>query len=107
MPWVIGVARHKLIDHLRKVARDERKLCLVRDSVRLNENLPSEASDQALAVLSALPTFQRAALALRYLDDLPVPQVAAALGRSIHATESLLARGRVAFRRHYLEVPGA
>lgn len=105
MPWVIGVARHKLVDHLRKMARDERKLCLVRDAVRTDRDLPSEASDQALAVLSALPAFQRAALALRYLDDLPVPQVATTLGRSVHATESLLARGRAAFRRQYLEAP--
>lgn len=107
MPWVIGVARHKLVDHLRRTARDERKLCLVRDTVRTDPDLPSEASDQALAVLSSLPAFQRAALALRYLDDLPVPQVAATLGRSVHATESLLARGRAAFRRHYLEASGA
>lgn len=107
MPWVIGVARHKLVDHLRRVARDERKLSLVRDATRSDHDLPSEASDHALAVLSELPAFQRAALALRYLDDLPVPQVATALGRSIHATESLLARGRATFRRHYLEAPGA
>ena len=106
MPWVIGVARHKLVDHLRKMARDERKLSLVRDVARSDQNLPSETSDQALAVLSALPAFQRAALALRYLDDLPVHQVAAALDRSVHATESLLARGRAAFRRHYLEGSG-
>ena len=103
MPWVIGVARHKLVDHLRKMARDERKLCLVRDAVRTDRDLPSETSDQALAVLAALPAFQRAALALRYLDDLPVPQVAVTLGRSVRATESLLARGRAAFRRDYLE----
>lgn len=31
----------------------------------------------------------RAALTLRYLDDLPVPEVASCLGRSLHATETL------------------
>ena len=31
------------------------------------------------------------------------PEVAAALGRSVHATESLLARARRAFRTSYLE----
>lgn len=106
LAWLIGVARHKLVDHIRKQVREERKLRLVHDSARTDDDLPSEASDQALAALAALPAFQRAALGLRYLDDLPVPQVAEVLGRSIHATESLLARGRIAFRRHYQEAIG-
>jgi RNA polymerase sigma-70 factor, ECF subfamily len=45
----------------------------------------------------------RAALALRYLDGLPVPDVAAHLGRTRHATEALLVRARIAFRRLYEE----
>ncbi|MDN5930073.1 MAG: RNA polymerase subunit sigma-24, partial [Pseudonocardia sp.] len=36
-----------------------------------------------------------------YLDGLPVPEVAHTLGRTVHATESLLARARAAFRRSY------
>jgi RNA polymerase sigma-70 factor (ECF subfamily) len=44
---------------------------------------------------------QRAALVLRHLDGYSVPEVAAALGRSVEATESLLARGRRHFRRAY------
>ncbi len=43
----------------------------------------------------------QAALTLRYLDGLPVPEVARHLGRSLHATEALLVRARVAFRRVY------
>ena len=38
---------------------------------------------------------------LRYVDDLPVPEVAAVLGRSVHATETLLVRARRAFRTAY------
>ena len=59
--------------------------------------------DQVLASLAALPALQRAAVGLRYLDDLAVPEVARLLDRSVHATESLLARGREGLRRHYLE----
>ena len=40
-------------------------------------------------------------LTLRYLDDLPVPDVAALVDRSVHATEGLLVRARAAFRRAY------
>ena len=42
-----------------------------------------------------------AALTLRYLDGLPVPEVARHLDRTLHATEALLARARAAFRRIY------
>ena len=38
---------------------------------------------------------------LRYLDALPVPEVAEPLGRSTTATEALLVRAKAAFRRAY------
>ena len=56
------------------------------------------AADDLLARLAALPPLQRAALVLRYGDDLPVGEVARIVGKSVHATESLLARGRSALR---------
>jgi RNA polymerase sigma-70 factor (ECF subfamily) len=40
-------------------------------------------------------------LTLRYCDDLPVPDVASLIGRTVHATEALLVRARSAFRRAY------
>jgi catechol 2,3-dioxygenase-like lactoylglutathione lyase family enzyme len=49
---------------------------------------------------------QRAALTLRYLDGLPVAEVAACVGRSVHATETLLARARAALRRIYRDLLG-
>ncbi len=55
----------------------------------------------ARAVLDRLGPHHRAALTLRYFDDLPVPQVAALLDRTLHATEALLVRARAAFRLTY------
>jgi RNA polymerase sigma-70 factor (ECF subfamily) len=52
-------------------------------------------------VLDRQTGVHRAALTLRYLDGLPVPEVARALGRTVHATEALLVRARAAFRRSY------
>jgi RNA polymerase sigma-70 factor (ECF subfamily) len=108
VPWLIGVARHKLVDHFRRQAREERKLALV--AQESTEDRPwrwsDMAADQVLASLHALPALQRAAVGLRYLDDLPVPEVARLLDRSVPATESLLARGRDGLRRHYLEHAG-
>lgn len=59
------------------------------------------------AVPSPVPSPQREALAFRHLDGLSVPEVAAALGRSVEATESLLARGWVSFRIAYVEARDA
>jgi hypothetical protein len=37
---------------------------------------------------------------------LPVPEVAAILGRTVHATEALLVRARSAFRAAYADMGG-
>jgi RNA polymerase sigma-70 factor (ECF subfamily) len=59
----------------------------------------------ARAVLERLGPQHRLALTLRYLDGLPVPEVARLLDRTLHATEALLVRARAAFRRAY-DTPG-
>jgi RNA polymerase sigma-70 factor, ECF subfamily len=103
--WVIGIARHKLLDHYRRQARAERVVTLDGDD---GVNLPGDggeaARERTVAALALVPAGQRAALVLRHLDGYSVPEVAAVLGRSVEAVESLLARGRVSFRRAYLEV---
>ena len=57
-------------------------------------------------MLTTIPPHYRAALTLRYLDDLSVPECADVLDRSVHATESLLVRARTAFRSAYEETGG-
>ncbi len=61
--------------------------------------------DRQLAnhVLAGLGPHHRAALTLRYLDGLPVREVADLLGRTPGATEALLTRAKAAFRVHYEE----
>jgi RNA polymerase sigma-70 factor, ECF subfamily len=104
-PWLIGVARHKLVDHWRRQAREERSLRAVGGPV--GPDAPDDPWDVQLDALHARDTLgrlapdHRAALTLRYLDDLPVPRVADLLGRSLHSTEGLLVRARAAFRRAY------
>ena len=107
--WLIGVARHKLCDHWRRQAREERTLRAVAAEPEpgpadpWNETLDAVA---ARAVLGRLGPHHRAALTLRYVDDLPVPEVAAVLGRTVHATEALLVRARSAFRAAYADMGG-
>lgn len=103
--WFIAVARNKLVDHWRARSRDERKLTLL-----VSQPAPPDddvacidlgAAESALAMVN--PTY-RTALVLRHVDGLPVFEVAAHLGRTVEATEQVLARARVAFRRAYGEV---
>ena len=63
--------------------------------------LRSGVGRRAREVLDRLGAHHRAALTLRYLDGLPVPEVARHLDRTVHATEALLVRARTAFRRIY------
>jgi RNA polymerase sigma-70 factor (ECF subfamily) len=106
--WLVGVARHKLADHWRAEARDERRL----QAVAGRANPPEDPWDgevdaiDARATLATLGVAHRAALTLRYVDGLPVPEVADHLGRTVHATEALLVRARAAFRRAYAEKGG-
>ena len=103
LPWVLGIARHKLVDYYRRSERMRRELPLAEDADGVGVE-PHAGDDRALAALVSLPAAQRAALVLRHLDGLSVPEVAAVLERSVEAVESLLARGRVSFRRAYAEV---
>jgi len=103
--WVIGIARHKLLDHYRREARSERMVELPDgDGGDLPDDHDGEARDRTIAALALVPPAQRAALVLRHLDGYSVPEVAGLLGRSVEAVESLLARGRSSFRRAYVEV---
>ncbi len=99
--WLVGVARHKLADHWRRAEREQRGLMLL-DGDHVED--PWEVildAIRARAALAELGAHHQAALTLRYLDGLPVNEVAAHLGRTPHATEALLVRARNAFRRVY------
>ena len=101
--WLIGVARHKLADHWRRTEREQRGLRLLDGAVACVDDPWETAVDRIRAreVLGQLGPHHRAALTLRYLDGLPVPEVARHLDRTVHATEALLVRARAAFRRIY------
>lgn len=107
IPWLIGIARHKLVDHWRRLEREQRQLSAV-----VHEPEPGPADDwevrlDALTtndVLADLGEHHRTALTLRYVDDLPVADVAGLIDRTVHATEALLVRARRAFRIRYEEV---
>ncbi|MFT4127640.1 MAG: sigma-70 family RNA polymerase sigma factor [Gordonia sp. (in: high G+C Gram-positive bacteria)] len=99
--WLIGIARHKLADHWRRAQQTPEPV----------DELPETADadvwevhlDRLLAhhTLAQLTPIHRAVLTLRYVDDLPVAQVAEHLDRGVGATEALLTRAKRAFRAAY------
>jgi RNA polymerase sigma-70 factor, ECF subfamily len=106
--WLVGVARHKLVDHWRRQGREERGLRATAGEAESND--PWAVHLDAMRARDALERIapqHRAALTLRYLDDLPVLEVAAVLNRTVHATEGLLVRARTAFRRVYTAEEGS
>jgi RNA polymerase sigma-70 factor (ECF subfamily) len=102
-PWLIGIARHKLVDHWRRVGREQRGLhTLAADGPTTDDPWDAHVDRlRAQAILDSLAPQHRLALTLRYVDDLPVSEVAELLDRTLHATEALLVRARAAFRRAY------
>jgi RNA polymerase sigma-70 factor (ECF subfamily) len=105
--WLIGIARHKLADHWRRAEREQRRLAAVGAPEAAATPDPWDAEldgHDARRALEMLGPHHRAALTLRYVDDLGVPDVAELIGRTVHATEALLVRARAAFRAAYEEV---
>ena len=107
--WLIAIGRNRLLDHLRREEREERR----RLRLVVREIAPQDAQDaewrthderdDIVRTMRLLPATQRAALILHHVDGLPVRDVAVAMGRSQTAVESLLSRGRERFRKIYEE----
>jgi RNA polymerase sigma-70 factor (ECF subfamily) len=103
VPWLIGIARHKLVDQWRRNERERRRLAALaadQPDDPWEELFDTSAAYSALARLSGP---QRAALVLRYLDGLTVSEIAGHLDRTVRGTETLLVRARAAMRRIYRE----
>lgn len=108
--WLIGIARHKLVDHWRRVEREQRRLRAVADDrTEPLDDDPWDVEIDALAAHDALEQLgaqHRSVLTLRYLDGMPVGEVAIVLDRTVHATEALLTRAKRAFRDVYGSTEG-
>jgi RNA polymerase sigma-70 factor, ECF subfamily len=94
--WLITIARSRFLDFARRERRGRSKLPLIhRDDGMDDEPTGTDVLDS----LVELQPLHRAVLVLRYVDGLPVPDIAAAIGRGLTGTNSLLARARAELRR--------
>ena len=108
LTWLTAIARHKLADHFRRLAREEnRRLRLVVREIAVDGGARAwRLTDEREALshaLVTLPALQRAVLILHYADGLSVREIAVQLGKTESATESLMTRAREAFRSSYSE----
>jgi len=97
LPWIAAVARHKLIDLVRKTGRHVH--------VELDEELPGNgnadggdlpaelAARDIEALLKILPADQARAIRLHKLNELSVEDVSAATGKSASNVKVLVHRG--------------
>ena len=106
--WLLGIARHKVEDHYRRLLKDAPAL-----DAQLAEILPDTGPEaeavadreriwqQARKVLDEMPQHYSMALLWRYWERRSAREVAEATGRSEKAVERLLARAREQFRRRW------
>ncbi len=105
--WLTGIARHRVLRHYRCATYqtlDDRPDGLT-DALAPLESLEEiERADVVRAALLCLDKDRRRVLLDKYIDELPVAEIAARMGRSAKAVESLLSRARSQLRsllRHY------
>jgi RNA polymerase sigma-70 factor (ECF subfamily) len=101
IPWVMGVARHKLVDHYRRLERERRRLERSWDSAPRLAACTDSVHDgsEIVDVLRLLNAEHQLVLVLKYYEELTAEQIATTIGRSVDATNSLLSRARTAFAR--------
>ena len=121
--WLCTLCRHEMGAHLRRVARErparepleespETRAALESLAAALEDGPEDDLRRKEVArvvqnILDYLPAAYGDALEWKYALGLPVKEIAARLGLSPKAAESLLTRARQAFRREFTSIAGS
>lgn len=124
--WFCQICRHTLLDHCRKTQRSRQLIEPLEDEPQIRAVLeaiaaPLEEQPEVQAwrsdicrlvqaTMDVLPERYGDVLEWKYIDGLPVTDIAARLDIGAKAAESLLTRARIAFREAMLamaDAPGA
>lgn len=98
--WLWTIARHKAIDRHRHAERRPKTVPL--DGAGPAGRPGSEGDDELWEAVRRLPDGQRVAVALRFVDDLPYREIAAAIGCSEGAARQRVHDGITALRGEVL-----
>jgi RNA polymerase sigma-70 factor, ECF subfamily len=101
--WMLGIARHKVQDHYRRVLRDAPFPEEAEDPRVPAETvvIEAQAGERVQQVLQMLPEDYRAVLLWRYWEKRGAEEIAVEIGRTAKAVERLLARARQKFREEW------
>jgi RNA polymerase sigma-70 factor (ECF subfamily) len=105
-PWLLAIARRRVIDRLRRAEPRRRREVVLDDTLAHEAALETRAEGERAVLatelrqaIAALPQVQRAALTMAKLHDAPLSDIAAATGRSVAALKVATHRGIAALRR--------
>jgi len=112
--WFCQIARHEFSDQLTKARAQDRTLVALENDPSVRATLESmqwavesepdealqrdQATDLVHAALDYLPQRYARLLEMKYVEDLPVENIAKRMGVTTISVQSLLARARNAFR---------
>jgi RNA polymerase sigma-70 factor (ECF subfamily) len=108
--WLLGIARHKVDDHYRKLFRQPDplgddgpdELPLASDEPSVEESLDrARLEDKVRGILEQLPEMYSLALIWRYWERRSAREIAEATGKTEKAVERMLARARAQFKRKW------
>ena len=104
--WLCAIARRRLARYFEAERRSEagrRGLHLVAEAAGDEEIERFDRHDEVIRALGRLSPLHRQVLVLKYMDRLPVEEIASHLGRSRVQIQSLLQRARDGLRRQLEE----
>lgn len=102
VPWLLGIARRKIIDHRRRSRNRETPVsgCSALAGIDIHLELPddifrrTEVIEAVRSAMARLPEPQREALLLHHGDGLSLREAALVMNRSEDSVKALLRRGR-------------
>jgi RNA polymerase sigma-70 factor (ECF subfamily) len=109
-PWLLAIARRRVIDRLRRSGPRRRQEVTLDDTLAHEAALETRAEGERAvmagelrAAIAALPPVQRAVLTMAKLHDAPLADIARQTGRSVAALKVATHRGVATLRRRLLD----
>ena len=101
--WLFRIAHNQVVDHLRKQSKQKRTALEEATAVSVED--PVAMTEQKLeieeltAALKKLPSAQQEVISLRFIAELPIAEVAKALGKSEGTVKALQYNGTISLRK--------
>ena len=107
--WLYNIARNTAIKYMYKNSRtipvspEDLTGIRIEDEDVLSQCVRKEDAETLNKAMEHLPEDYRLVLQLKYVEEMPVKEIAAATGRTVHSINSLLKRARSALRNELLK----